>query len=87
MHKLPDGVRIPTLDALNDALDDGNHSFAIILNGGLFSRKIIERTARGYRVHNGIDDTSQIFTVAQLFDERRTNIGKAMKLGAFVTCD
>lgn len=33
MHTLPNGVRIPTIEALNDALADGNHEFAIVLAG------------------------------------------------------
>lgn len=84
MHKLPTGVRIPSLEALNDALDDGNHDYAILLNGGVFSRKTITRTNRGYSVLNSIDDTRQHFTPRTIMDESRTNIGKAMKVGALV---
>ena len=84
MHKLPNGVRIPDINALNDALQDGNHEFAIVLSGGMGSRKTIYPTARGYQLTNHIDDSEMSLTAKQLLDPKRTNIGEAMRKGAFI---
>jgi hypothetical protein len=86
MHKLPTGVRIFSIDDLNDAIAGGNEDFAIVLaGGGLISRKRITFQGNRYRVTNHIDESEQSFSDKQLFDERCTNIGRAMKAGGFVT--
>jgi len=84
-HTLPDGVRIPNIEALNDAMADGNDGYAIVLNGGLFARKTITWESNRYRVEDHVDGSVVWLTADQLFDERYSNIGKAMKVGAFVT--
>jgi hypothetical protein len=77
---------IRTLKQLDAELStDEFRDFAILLGGGAaFSRKEIRRVGRRYQIVNCIDDTEQLLTAAQLFDSSRTNIGKAMKIGAFV---
>jgi hypothetical protein len=76
---------IRTIEQLNAALStDDYRDFAILLNGGAFSRKEIRRVGNKYHVINCIDDTTQLLSAAQLFDAYRTNIGGAIKLGAFV---
>ena len=83
---LPDGVRIPTIEALNDAIADGNDGFAIALAGGAaFSRKTITRKGNKYHVMNHIDKSEQTLTEKQLLDVHRTNIGRAMEVGALFT--
>lgn len=79
--KLPKGVEIPDIEALNEAIADGNEDFAIVLGGGLFTRKTIWRIGKKYRMFNGIDGTVSSFTRKQLLD---TLIGRAMKAGRFV---
>lgn len=81
-HALPDGTRIHTIEELNKAIADGNRDFAIVLGGGLLSRKDIERVARRYLVFNGIDGTLITLTAKELFT--KSNIGVAMQNGAFV---
>ena len=75
---------IDSLLKLDHAIADGaEHDFAIMLNGGVFSRKGIQFKSGTYRVFNYIDDTKQRLTGEQLFDASITNIGKAIKLGGF----
>lgn len=86
LYELPDGVRIPNIEALNDAIADGNEGFAIALAGGAaFSRKTITRKDNKYHVTNHIDESEQTLTEKQLLDVHRTNIGRAMKVGALFT--
>lgn len=86
LYELPDGVRIPNIEALNDAIADGNNGFAIALAAGAaFSRKTITRKGNKYRVLNHIDDTEQTLTEKQLLDVHFTNIGRAMEAGALFT--
>lgn len=85
-YNLPDGVRIPNIEALNDAIADGNTGFAIVLAAGsAFSRKTITRKGDKYHVVNHIDDTVQTLTEKRLLDLRVTNIGRAMEAGALFT--
>lgn len=84
-HRLPRGVRIPSIAALNDAIAAGNDDFALLLNGGfLFSRKTITRERGKYRVWHHITDTVEVISARELLD---TNIGHAMNVGALVTLD
>lgn len=83
-HVLPNGVRIPDIAALDDAMQDGNHNFAIVLSGGIASRKTIETTDTGYIVTSHIDNTTMRCTAKQLLDPKRSNIAEAMRKGAFV---
>ena len=60
----------------------GMGEFAIVLNGGLFSRKYIQKLENGkYHIIHCIDDTTQTLTGKSLLS--KTNIGEAMEKGAF----
>ncbi len=85
--KLPEGVRVPSIDALNYALAVGNEGFAVVLKGGVMSQKTIERDGDVYLVTHHIDGSEQMLTKEKLEDERLTSIGRAMKAGSFVTFD
>jgi len=55
----------------------------LLLRGGAFSRKTVSLMPDGrFEVVNHIDDTVQELTGRQLYSE--SNIGRAMKQGAFV---
>ncbi len=58
--------------------------FAITLNGGGFSRKeIMLGNDNLFYINNCIDDIEQELTDKELMDKECTNIGTAIKLGAF----
>ena len=84
-EKLPDGVRISGIDALNYALAVGNEGYAVVLKGGVVSQKTIARDGDVYLVTHHIDQSEQVLTKEKLMDGSCTNIGKAMKEGTFVT--
>lgn len=59
------------------------------LNCGLYSRKSItfadEQDESGFskfEVFNHIDDTTQVLSLSELFDDTKTNLGKAINAGA-----
>ena len=61
----------------------------VALNHGAYSRKTItfadevdENGDNKFEVFNFIDDTTQILSVDELFDQTKTNIGKALQVGA-----
>lgn len=88
MHKLPNGVLIPNVEALKDAIKDGNTGYAILLGGGVaFSRKTIKLKGKMFRIKNHIDDSIQLLTEKQLLNSDYTHIGEAMKKGALVVRD
>jgi hypothetical protein len=63
-------------------VSEGKHEFRLVLQGGLYSRKTIRLTAdRRFRVTNHIDNSVQKLTARQLYSQ--SNIGKAMRMGAF----
>lgn len=59
-------------------------AFALMLNGGAFSRKVIGYTSGKFYVTNCIDDSEQVLTEKSIMDKKRTNIGIGMKRGSFV---
>ncbi len=68
---------------LRQALARGRYEFRLALQGGLFSRKTIALSPEGrFEVENHIDGSEQTLTGRQLYS--RSNIGRAMKRGAFV---
>lgn len=76
--------QVKSLGTLDNILEDEQeHDFAIILNGGLYSRKGIRFGEGHYYVYNYIDDTKQRLSAKQIMDESWTNIGLSMKLGGF----
>ena len=78
-------VCIRTPQELLAAIQKKPMRFIIRLNFGALSAKNIGYLPRRrmFRVHNEIDDTTQELTLAQLMNPRHTNIGTAMKAGAF----
>ena len=70
---------------LRQALAQGRNDFRLVLQGGLYSRKTVTLLPDGrFEVVNHIDQTVQQLSGRQLYSE--SNIGKAMKRGAFVAC-
>jgi hypothetical protein len=68
---------------LRRTVSQGEREFRLGLQFGLFSRKTIGLLPDGrFRVENHIDDSVQRLTGRQLYTE--SNIGRAMKRGAFV---
>lgn len=76
--------KITTIEELNDALNEGCTDF-VITNGIVRSSKFITYGDNDgeYEIINLIDDSRQILTEAQLLDPEWSNIGTAMKNGAF----
>ena len=76
--------KINTIDDLNRALNEDNTDF-VMANGLVRSSKFITYGDNDgeYDIINLIDDSRQILTEAQLFDPEWSNIGTAMKNGAF----
>ena len=75
--------RVQNLRELKTLLRRGKRDFAIALGGRLVSRKHITRDADGsYSVFHGIDgSTEHVMTLDGLL--RNTNIGRALRHGAF----
>lgn len=78
--------KIKTLAGLDLAIKRGHHEFAIVLSGGaVISRKVIHFFKNGkYAIENCVDDTNQKLTVEQIMNRGYSNIGHAMKEGAFI---
>lgn len=79
---------IKSVEELKKAISAGHREFAISLNGGLKSRKLIRINKKGFIViRNNIDNSLQTLCDNQISDASRTNIGRAMELGAFYIDD
>jgi hypothetical protein len=77
-------LKVKSIKHLNKLLKQDFNSYFILLNGGLRSSKDIYLTAEGsYQIFNDIDDSEDILTEKELFDTSITNIGKAIRIGAF----
>lgn len=83
-------TKIKTQAQLDKMLAKGNSDFFIALAGGLVrsSKNIYAATEkktgeRVYEVINNIDDSSQIIPKSKLLTFKGSNIGKAIKAGAF----
>ncbi len=76
--------RIQTLEELKAESRDGAEFF-ILLNFHLRSSKWIkwEEETQVFIIHNYIDESEQVLSETEIMDEGLTNIGRAMKLGAF----
>jgi hypothetical protein len=70
------------LDGLKTAVAGGQREFAILLNGGAYSRKTIRRKGRRWYVTNHIDDSKQQLTDEQLWTE--SMLGEAIDKEALV---
>jgi len=75
---------IKDLVSLDLALKDKKvHTFAIQLNGGVFSRKEIHLLKGNYCILNCIDNSYQTLSPGELFNENITNIGLAISKHSF----
>ncbi len=75
--------RIKTIEELKEKSLIGVE-VSILLNGGCRSSKHIRyfKEDKTFEVINYIDDSEQLLTESEIMDERKTNIGKAMRLGS-----
>jgi hypothetical protein len=78
---------IKTLAELKKLSNDKTFECAILLYGGLFSRKYITYDGKHFHIENCIDNTSQKLNAKQLMDKDYTNIGYALEKGALVIID
>ncbi len=78
-------TKVNSVDHLFELVAEGNTDFFIQLNFGARSSKHITPgpSKEVLEVVNLIDDTTQALTAELLMDESVTNIGKAIKYGAF----
>ncbi len=77
-------VKVRTVDQLKGHLSRGGAEFFIVLRYGVRSSKHIELAKRNkFWVLNYIDSSTHTLSEKQLFDRAFTNIGAAMKVGAF----
>jgi hypothetical protein len=78
-------IRIRTPSELQAAIKKKPLQFFILLNYGTWSVKRIRYRPhrRVFSIFNEIDGTRQVLTARQLMKTRRSNIGPAMKAGAF----
>lgn len=89
MKKKNKYFKIADLRDLRAVLNNGGAGymdFVISLAGGLcVSRKemMMSKDKKIFYINNCIDDTEQELTARQLFNPRYTNIGEAIKKGAF----
>lgn len=77
-------TKIKDLKHLRDMLRKGEHDYFIALAGGLCrSSKSIYSAGRKFSVLNEIDGTEETLTDKEIMDEKITNIGTALRRGAF----
>lgn len=80
--------RIKNLEQLRKyASREQGAEVALILNGGLLSRKLVKffiDDKRQWYILNFIDDSQQNLDEPALFDDQQTLIGKAMKMNALI---
>lgn len=78
-------IRIKSPGELLDAIERKPFRFFILLNYGAWSVKRIRYRPRQrvFSIHNEIDGTRQELTCSQLMSPRNSNIGPAMRAGAF----
>lgn len=78
--------KVNSIDHLRSLVKGGVKNFRINLNFGAYSVKHITLDKDGkFNILNKIDNTRQSLTEEDLLDESKTNIGKAIRLGAFYT--
>jgi hypothetical protein len=78
-------IQVKDVDDLKRLITEENkHDFFIQLNFGARSSKTMDVDDDGkFNVVNEIDGSAQKLTSEELFNESLTNIGKAIKYGAF----
>ena len=86
MEEKPKWVKVTSVKQLGELVDRGCYDYTIQLNYGCRSSKFINRAdGNKFYVFNMIDDSEHYLTAEELEDEQVTNIGAAMKKGAFFT--
>jgi len=77
--------KIESLDHLIKSIKDGHTEYFIALAGNCRSSKIVtfNEEAEVFDILNEIDDTFDTLTKEQMMDQNLTNIGDAIKKGAF----
>ena len=78
-------IRIKSPGELLEAIELKPFRFFILLNYGAWSVKRIRYRPRQrvFSIHNEIDVTRQELTTSQLMSPKHSNIGPAMRAGAF----
>ena len=78
-------IRIKSPGELLQAIERRPFRFFILLDYGAWSVKRIRYKPRQkvFSIHNEIDGTRQELTTGQLMSPRNSNIGPAMRAGAF----
>lgn len=81
----PNFTRVNSLDELKKMCDGVTKDFFILLNFGMRSSKNVsyDSSTDTFYILNEIDDTEQELNSETIMDEEYTNIGKAIKYGAF----
>lgn len=77
--------QIKTIEELKEIVPIGKSKDCFLVCGGFCrsSKNMYRISEDKWEVLNEIDDTYQTLTSKQLFNNKLTNIGEAMKLGAF----
>lgn len=77
-------TRINSVNELRNEIAKGHNNYFIALNFGARSSKFIttDDYERNFEIINEIDGSEQTLTEEELFDEKKTLIGKAIKYGA-----
>ena len=82
--------KVTSLEQLHEILKKGTSEFFVELNHGVYSWKTIGYAAEDDRygnpkleILNEIDDSRQVLTEKNLFNERLTVIGRAINNGSF----
>lgn len=84
ISKRPEPKQIKSLAQLKKTLKSGDgKDFFILLNYGGRSSKWVSFDGKTFYVINFIDGSEQELTPEELMDEKLTNIGRAIKKGAF----
>lgn len=77
--------QVKSVSQLKRMIENGTHDFFIMLNGGGRSSKFMDYSiySKKFYICNEIDGSEQHLSEKNLFNERHTNIGKAINAGAF----
>ena len=77
-------IKVMSVEQIQHLIEEKNiHDFFVLLNGGLRSSKTIDYDEGYFNVVNEIDGTEQNLSYKDMENEELTNIGKAIKCGAF----
>lgn len=76
-------IKVKDVAHLRELVTSGKHRYFIALNFGLRSSKHISLNGDNFCVFNEIDGSEDRLTEEELFDKSLTNVGEAIKYGAF----